>query len=179
MTLVEQPENSPDLADLHGPGDAAPRRRRVDRGLLIASLVIALGTVLIIWGMTDALTGDDNVDRPAAIESISPVENAVQVLQQEGVMVDFEYGYEARLFLDGVEVPVIRLGEIEVEPGQQIDLPPTAVFEPGNAVLTFQPVEGAPIESFSEGVHEAKVIFWKTADGEDTARTYRWAFNVV
>ena len=60
-----------------------------------------------------------------------------------------------------------------------IDLPPTAVFDPGNAVLSFQPVEGALIESFTEGRHEAKVIFWKTAEGEDTARTYRWTFNVV
>ena len=144
MTLVEQPENAPDRFD--APADTAPRRRRVDAGLLVASLVIALGAVLIVWGMTDALTGDDDVDRPSAIETISPVENAVQVLQQEGIVVDFEYGYEARLYIDGVELPVTRLGEIEVEPGQQIDLPPTAVFEPGNAVLAFQPVEGAPIE---------------------------------
>lgn len=158
--------------------EPAPRRR-FDRGLLIASFVIACGAVLIIWGMVDALTGEDGVDRPDAIESLSPVENAVQVLQQEGILVDFQYGYESRLLVDGIEIPVTPLDSIEVEPGQQIDLPPTAVFEPGNAVLTFQPTEGAPIESFSEGLHEATVIFFKTTEGPDTARSYHWTFNVV
>ena len=177
MTVVEQPE-TPSGQESDQLATAAPRRR-FDRGLLIASLVIACGAVLIVWGMLDALTGDDGIDRPDAIESLTPVENAVQVLQQEGIMVDFQYGYEARLFIDGMEIPVTELGQIEVEPGQQLDLPPTAVFEPGNAVLTFQPTEGAPIESFSEGLHEAKVIFFKTLEGPDTARSYSWRFNVV
>ena len=172
MTLVEQPDQSE---------QTAPKRRRVDAGLLIASLVIACGAVLIVWGMTDALTGDDGTDRPDAIEALSPVENAVQVLQQEGILVDFEYGYEARRFTDGVEMPLTELGEVVVEPGQQISLPTptTAVFDPRIGVLTFQPTEGAPIESFSDGLHEAKVIFWRTVDGEDTATSYRWSFNVV
>lgn len=185
VTLTEQPDGTapdgsgaPASVDAPATADRAGRRR-LDRGLLIASLVIAAGAVLIVWGMFDALTGDDGVDRPDAIESLTPVENAVQVLQQEGIIVDFEYGYEARLFIDGVELPVTRLGEIEVEPGQQIDLPPTAVFEPGNAVLSFQPAEGAPIESFDEGPHEAKVIFWRTDEGTDSALSYRWTFNVV
>ncbi len=173
MTLVEQPD-APDDAP-----EASRPRRRFDRGLLIASLVIACGAVLIIWGMASALTGDDGVDRPDAIESLTPVENAVQVLQQEGIIVDFQYGYEARLFIDGMELPVTLLGQVDVEPGQQLDLPPTAVFDPGNAVLTFQPTEGAPIEAFSQGLHEAKVIFFKTDEGADTTRSYRWTFNVV
>ena len=166
------------LVDDATEAEAVPRRR-FDRGLLIASFVIACGAVLIIWGMFDALTGDEGVDRPDAIEELSPVENAVQVLQQEGIIVDFQYGYESRLFIDGIEIPVTPLDSIEVEPGQQIDLPPTAVFEPGNAVLTFQPTEGAAIEEFSEGLHDVKVIFFKTADGPDTARSYHWSFNVV
>ena len=45
--------------------------------------------------------------------------------------------------------------------------------------LSFQPVEGALIESFSEGLHDAVVIYWNTAEGEDTARSYRWTFNVI
>jgi hypothetical protein len=173
VTIVHDPDSPIDEAP------AAPRRRRVDRGLLIASLVIALGGVLIVWGMTNALTGDDGVDRPTTIESVSPVENAVQVLQQEGVVVDFEYGFEGRLFIDGIELPITMLGQIDVQPGEMIELPPTAVFDPGNAVLSFQPTEGALIESFTEGLHEAKVIFWKTSDGEDTASSYRWTFNVI
>jgi hypothetical protein len=169
------------------PADAPPRRRRrLDRGLLIASFVIACGVVLIVYGFLAAVTGSDGIDRPDAIESIQPVENAVQVLQQERVVVDLQFGYEARLEIDGVELPTTIIGQSDVDPsrqeappGQQVDLPPTAVFDPGNAVISFQPVEGAPIESFSQGRHEARVVFWRTQDGPETARSYSWSFDVV
>ncbi|MEM8618415.1 MAG: hypothetical protein AAGF73_01705 [Actinomycetota bacterium] len=155
------------------------KRRRIDWGLLIASGVIAAGAVLIAFGLLRAVTGDEAADRPDVIEALSPVEDSVQVLQQERVVVDFEFGYEAVLFIDGIELPTQLLGQVEAEPGQQIALPPTAVFDAGNAVLSFQPVEGAPIEEFTPGRHEATVVYWKTEDGPDTARSYSWSFNVV
>jgi hypothetical protein len=160
-------------------------KRRFDRGLLIASLAIACGMVLVIFGVTTALTGNDGVDRPEAIESLQPVENAVQVLQQERVVVDLQPGYEARLVIDGIELPTTVIGQSDVdpsdqaEPGQQVDLPTTAVFDPGNAIISFQPVEGALIESFSEGLHEARVIYWRIEDGPEQALSYRWEFNVI
>jgi hypothetical protein len=174
-------------SDQAGPTESAPtrRRRKIDRGLLVASLVIACGIVLIAFGLTTALTGNDGIDRPEAIESVQPVENAVQVLQQERVVVDLQAGYEARLVIDGIELPTAVIGQADVDPdqqpapGQQIDLPTTAVFDPGNAVVSFQPVEGALIESFEEGVHEVEVIFWRIEDGPDQARSYRWEFNVI
>ena len=160
-------------------------RRRLDRGLLIASFVIACGVMLIGWALTVAVTGDDGIDRPEAIESVQPVENAVQVLQQERVVVDLQAGYEATLVIDGIELPTTVIGQSDVDPqaqpapGQQVDLPTTAVFDPGNAVISFQPVEGALIESFTQGTHEARVIFWKTEDGPEAALSYRWEFEVV
>jgi hypothetical protein len=160
-------------------------KRRLDRGLLIASLAIACGLLLVIFGFTTALTGDDGIERPDAIESVQPVENAVQVLQQERVVVDLEPGYEARLVIDGIELPTTIIGQSDVdpseqaEPGQQVDLPTTAVFDPGNAVISFQPVEGALIESFEQGLHEARVIYWRIEEGPEQARSYRWEFNVI
>jgi hypothetical protein len=159
--------------------------RRIDRGLLVASLVIACGLVLVAFGLTTALTGNDGINRPDAIESLQPVENAVQVLQQERVVVDLQAGYEARLVVDGIELPTTIIGQTDVdpaqqpEPGQQVDLPTTAVFDPGNAVISFQPVDGALIESFEEGIHEVQVIFWRIEDGPEQARSYRWEFNVI
>ena len=166
---------------------ASPDRpnRRIDRGLLLASLAIAIGAVLVIFALTSARTGDDGIDRPDAIESVQPVENAVQVLQQERVVVDLQPGYEARLVIDGIELPTTVIGESDVDPfeqptpGEQIDLPTTAVFDPGNNVISFQPVEGALIESFTEGLHEAEVIFWKIEDGPEQALSYRWEFTVI
>jgi hypothetical protein len=179
--------STPDAAADDASRDAASGRprRRVDRGLLLASLAIAVGLILIIFGFTTALTGDDGVDRPDAIESVQPVENAVQVLQQERVVVDLEAGHEARLVIDGIELPTTVIGQSDVDPfeqpapGQQIDVPTTAVFDPGNSVISFQPVEGAPIESFTEGLHEVQVIFWRIEDGPEEALSYRWEFNVI
>ena len=173
------------VIDDREPADTDVPKRRFDRGLLIASLVIAFGLVLVIFGLTTALTGSDGIERPEAIESVQPVENAVQVLQQERIVVDLEPGYEARLVIDGIELPTTVIGQSDIDPfdqavpGQQVDLPTTAVFDPGNAVISFQPVEGALIESFSEGLHEARVIFWRIEDGPEQALSYRWKFNVV
>lgn len=168
-----------------GASETGGRRRRVDRGLLAASFVIACGIVLIVFGVLVAVTGDEGIDRPEAIESVQPVEDAIQVLQQERIIVDLQAGYEARLILDGVELPTTVIGQVDVdpseaaEPGQQVDLPPTAVFDPGNAVISFQPVEGAPIETLEVGTHEATVVFWRTIDGPDQARSYSWSFEVI
>lgn len=173
---VSEQETSVEVAD-QPPEEK--KRRRFDKGLLVASLVIAGGVILIGWGMMSAVTGDEGADRPDEIESLFPVENATQVLQQTNVRVDFESGYEAELEIDGVLLPTSRLGEVEVEPGEQLNLPPAALFDAGNSVISFQPVDGAPIESFEEGRHQVRVIFWKTEDGRDFARSYVWSFNVV
>ena len=178
-----EPAESPD--EPRSGAETTTPRRRLDRGLLAASLVIATGIVLIVYGFTSAVTGNDGIDRPEAIESVQPVENAIQVLQQDQIVVDLQPGFEARLVVDGIELPTTIIGQSEVdpneqpEPGQQIDLPTTAVFDPGNAVLSFQPVDGALIESFSEGEHEVTVFFWPIEDGPQQARAYTWTFNVV
>jgi hypothetical protein len=175
-----QPTDEPLDAEAAAPA----RRRRLDRGELIACFVIACGIVLIAWGMASAITGDDGIDRPDAIEELSPVENALQVFQQEQVVVDLQFGYEAVLVIDGIELPTERIGEFsgDLTPetaGQQISTPPTAVFDPGNSIISFRPTEGALIESFDEGRHQAQVIFWRPEEGRDTARSYRWSFEVI
>ena len=168
-----------------GTGHPATSRRRFDRGLFVASVVIACGVLLIVWGFTTALTGDDGLDRPEAIESVQPVENAIQVLQQERIVVDLEAGYEGRLLIDGVELPTTIIGQsdvdpnVQVEPGQQVELPTTAIFDPGNAVISFQPIDGAIIESLEQGTREATVVYWKIEEGPERARTYSWTFEVV
>lgn len=161
------------------PSRAARPPRRYDRGLLIASFVIASGLLLIIWGFFTAVTGDDGVDRPPEIESVSPVENAVQVLQQERISVDLEFGYQAVLVIDGVEPDTTNIGELETEPGQLVTLPPTAIFDPGNAIVSFQPSEDAVITEFTQGRHEVQVIYWRIDESRANAMTYRWSFVVV
>ncbi len=174
-----------DVHDTETPDIELHRKRRFDRGLFIASLVIACGVALIIFGLTSAITGTDGIDRPEAIESVQPVENAVQVLRQDQIIVNLVAGYEARLVVDGIELPTTVIGQsdvdpnVQAQPGQQVDAPITAVFDPGNAVISFQPVEGALIETFTEGTHEVTVYFWTFEEGPDQANTYSWTFEVI
>lgn len=150
--------------------------------MLIASLAIAAGMALIIWGVTVSVTGDERRPLPEAIESVSPADGASQVPQQSGFFIDLVTGYEGALAIDGVELPVVRLDElggVDQEPGEQINVPPVAVYEPGNATLTFTPSEDALVSSLGPGSHRAAVTYWKTSEGREEARSYSWEFTVV
>lgn len=180
------PENALDHVPHADDADdaAEPSTRKLDWGLIVACLVIALGLVAIGWGVTSAITGSDGVDRPDAIEDLSPVENAQQVFQQEQIMVDLQFGYEAVLVIDGIELPTERIGEFsgDLSPdaaGVQVSTPPTAVFDPGNSVITFRPSDDALIQSYSQGRHSAQVLYWKVEEGRESARSYRWSFEVI
>ena len=154
--------------------------RRVDRSRLFVSMGIALGIVLIVFGFASGITGDDARTFPAAIERMSPADGD-RVLRQAQIIVDFATGYEASLNIDGIELPVTRLDELsssgaQPAPGAQVELPATAVFDPGNNVISFQPQSGALIETFAQGEHVATVRYWKILDGPAKSRTYQWRF---
>jgi hypothetical protein len=155
-------------------------RRPIDRGLLVASLVIAFGVLVLAYGVSVSLTGDAGVNYPAAIEQVDPVPNSVQVLPQSNVFVDLEVGYTGVLVVNGVELPTFRIGEVvDVAPGRQVDVPPVTIFEPGNATLTYSPTAGAAVERFSPGLQEVEVIFWREDEGRQRASSFVWTFNVI
>ena len=179
------PVDAPDGRDSGGdpPAGAASRRRPFDWKLWIASLPIALGVLLIAYGLSVSITGDEATKLPDEIESISPVPDAVQVLSQANVVVDLAEGYEGTLTIDGVTFPTQRLDEFnrsnDVAPGTQIDIPAGVLFEAGNDTLTFTPGPDIEITTFSEGNHTVRVVYWRTAVGEQEARSYSWTFNVI
>lgn len=152
---------------------------KLDKQLLFASAGIGLGLTLMILGFNTGLTGRDASNLPDEIEAISPGDDE-RVLRQSQVIVDFVDGYMAKLFIDGIELPMTRLDEVSaganVEPGAQIDLPPTAIFDPGNYRISFLPQKGAPIETFTQGEHIGRVVFWPIEEDESKARSYTWTF---
>lgn len=180
------PTSDPTVEQSVGQTELRPRdidtRRwwKGDKSVLIVTGIVALGFVLMIRGVLSGVTGDDRDPLPDAIESINPVPGAVQVLNQTSVFVDLAPGYTGELVIDGIEIETVNvdeIGGIEVEPGQQLDLPPVTIYEPGNATLTFTPGSAAPITEFTEGEHQVVLQYWLIEDGPARTSTFRWTFS--
>lgn len=136
---------------------------------------------MIVIGFNSAETGRDAQKLPAAIEQMNPGPGD-QVLTQSQVFVDFVEGYEATLTIDGVELETTRLDELTAggaspRPGAQVEVPPTAIYDPGNFTISYQPQDGGAIESFVQGLHTATVTYWKTIEGRDKAKSFTWTFE--
>jgi hypothetical protein len=158
------------------------RLRSVDRSVVVVCGIIAIGFALAVHGLLTGVTGDDRANLPPLIESVDPVPEAVQVLSQSNVFVDLAAEYTGVLVVDGVEIQTVNVDEVGtlgVEPGQQVELPPVTIYEPGNATLTFTPGENAPIQEFTEGEHRVQVVYWRIDEGRRRARSYTWTFTVV
>ena len=146
------------------------------------SVGVACGLILIGMGLQSATTGREAQNIPAVIEDMRPGPGD-QVVQQAQVSVDFVEGYEASLEIDGIALETTRLDELSaegnssLEPGAQVEIPPTAIYDPGNYIISFTPQEGAPIEVFTQGVHTATVTYWKIIDGKAKARSFTWEFE--
>ena len=158
----------------------ANRFRRPNVKLLLVSFTIALCVVAIGFALSLAVTGNEGAHLPAQIESIEPVAGATQTPAQASVFVDLVAGYEGVLVIDGLELETVNLGALRdaTTPGQQVTLPPTTVYEPGNATLTFDPSPDSMISTFTQGQHVVQVIYWETVEGRGSARSYSWSFEV-
>ena len=153
---------------------------KIDPKLLLASMGLSAGAVLVVMGLNTGLTGREATNLPDAIENISPGEGE-RVLRQSQIIVDFIDGYEATLYIDGIELPTTRLDELVSSgtapaPGAQIDLPPTAIYDPDNFTISYLPQDGAPIEELKQGEHSGKVRYWKIGQSENKSRVYTWKF---
>lgn len=159
-----------------------PWWKRLDRTMVLMLILLAVGSVLVVRGLLVGITGDERANLPEFVESVEPVPGAVQVLNQSSVFVDLASGFTGVLVIDGVEVDTVDLGElgaIDIEPGQQVEVPPVTRYEPGNATLTFTPGPNAPVDQFLDGEHRVEVVYWRVEDGRQFARSFVWTFTVV
>jgi hypothetical protein len=156
-------------------------KRRIDKQTLIVSTGVAIGIVLIVWGFSTGTTGREAQRIPVVIERMAPGPGD-QVVQQAQVSVDFVEGYEASLTIDNIILDTTRLDELSdpskpPKPGAQVELPPTAIYDPGNFIISYTPQIGAPIETFTQGKHTAVVRYWKTIEGPTKAKSFTWEFE--
>jgi hypothetical protein len=164
------------------PAARLPLRARLDKPMVLMLLLLGVGALLVVRGLLVGITGEERSDLPVSIESVDPVPEAVQVPNQTSVFVDLVTGYTGVFVIDDIEIETMNiddLGRVDVEPGEQIELPPITIFEPGNATLTFTPGAAAPIAEFVDGEHTVELVYWRVEDGRQRARSFTWTFNVV
>lgn len=148
----------------------------------VVMVVLAVAFGVFILGVLNGVTGEDRIELPASIESVDPLPDAGQVRSQGQVRIDLADGYTGVFIIDGTELETVDIDKLSggaVDPGTQVDVPPVTIFEPGNNTLTFTPSTGAEIETFTEGVHEVEVLYWKADSDRSRSATYTWTFNVV
>jgi hypothetical protein len=154
-------------------------KRPVNRQNLLVSVGLGIGLFFIVKGFSAAETGRTAQRLPDVIESVNPGPGD-EVLRQSQVFVDFVDGYDAELVIDGISLPVTRLDELSAQsnakPGAQVNIPPTAIYDPGNFTISYLPQDGAPIEEFTQGTHKATVIYWKITDDRSKAKSFSWEF---
>lgn len=165
------------------PPTKRPIWRRFDREKLLLSLGVAAGLVLIVAGLGSATTGREGQRLPAEFESLSPGPGDT-VLRQSQIFVDLAPGYEAALRVDGIALETTRLDEltgggVAPKPGAQVEVPATAIFDPGNYTISFLPQEGAAITEFEQGRHSVTITYWKITDGPSKSRSFTWEFESV
>ena len=153
----------------------------INKETLIASAGVAIGLFVVIMGFNSGATGRDAQRLPDVIERMTPGPGD-QVLQQSQIFVDFIEGYNASLTIDGIALDTTRLDELTdngatPKPGAQVEIPPTAIYDPGNFTISFLPQDGAPITTLTQGNHTATVLFWKITEGAEKARSFTWEFS--
>jgi len=156
---------------------AAVARRPLDVRRLGVSLVIAGALALIIYGFASAQTGDDAVEiTDPAIERVLPLPGAL-VLRQSQVGADLATGYRGVLIIDGQEIPT-QDAQAPGAANNDVAVNYDAVFDLAQNTVLFLPRQGATIEEFAPGDHQATIVYWKLDEGRDRAKTFAWKFKV-
>ena len=129
------------------------------RVLLGIAALMGAAAILLALFLADTDDNDVTVTGNAAVDELIPSRNA-EVLSQETVGIDLAAGYDARLTINGVEIP----------PGQIRHLPNLNRF-------TFRPDQGKAIESLRAEQNCVLVTYWRQEVGPADADTISWCFS--
>ena len=142
-----------------------------------ATVLIAGALALIVYGFASAQTGDQAVEiSDPAIERVLPMPGAL-VLRQSQVGADLAPGYRGVLIIDGQEIPT-QDAQATGNASSDVSVNYDAVFDLAQNTVLFLPREGATIEQFAPGDHQATIVYWKLEESRDEAKTFSWKFKV-
>ena len=159
----------------------SPPRRRLDRGLLLASLVIAVGLVLVVIGIARRSPATRRPSCPTTIESVEPVPDGVQVLPQTSVFVDLDPATRrARRSTASSSRPSTSTSSTRATPSPASrSTADRHRLRARQRHAHFTPSEGAPIETFEPASTGCTVIYWQPEEGRAPRRSFTWTFNVI
>lgn len=130
--------------------------RRVLLGLAALAGAVAILLALLL---ADTDNNDVTVTGNAAVDELIPPRSA-EVLAQETVGIDLAPGYNARLTINGVEIPTDQLRHL-----------------PNLNRFTFRPDQGKVIERLQAEQNCALVTYWRKEVGPAEADTISWCFT--
>ena len=143
------------------PPPSSSTRYRVVVVVVLAAAIAAFAAAL--------LTADTEEDEPVTssgridvVERVVPSQGA-EVVRQSEIGIDLRPGHEARLVVDGVEVPQDELRIVEAQ----------------NQVF-FTPGDGKAVERLRAGRNCVSAVVWRSDTGRGVDdQTVRWCFSVL
>jgi len=129
------------------------------RVLLGLAALMGVAAILLALVLADTDDNDVSVTGNAAVDELIPPRNA-QVLSQENVGIDLAFGYDARLTVNGVEIPREQIRHL-----------------PNINRFTFRPDQGKVVESLRAEQNCAQVSYWRQEVGPSDADTISWCFT--
>ncbi len=128
------------------------------RVLLAAAALTGVLAILLALVLADNDDTDVVVSGNPAIDALIPPRNA-EVLSQDTVGVDLAPGYDARLVINGVDIPREQVRH-----------------QPNLNRFTFRPDKGKAIESLQAERNCVEAVYWPQEVGPSDADTITWCF---
>ena len=128
------------------------------RPLLVIGL-LGIAAFLLYVGV-DAQAEEEVPVQRAGLTRVFPVAGTV-ALRQDAIGAELGFEYTGRITVDRRVIPDDQIDRIA-----------------GINRISFTPGPGKEIEALDEGRHCVSLLYWKVADGEDSAgRPYTWCFT--
>jgi hypothetical protein len=142
------------------PPPTAAKRPLVTRRRIVYTIALIIAAVALVAAFMIHPEPTKPV-RPRAIVAVSPGEGDTEIRQTE-VFAELDPAFDGDLTINGRPIPKDQEDRLQT----------------GNVRIGFTPGKDKEFSSFPPGRNCAVVRYWPTAEGEASATTYSWCFNL-